>query len=168
MSIKEVQERKIEIFKNRPAAAQSTGQTNVLLSSGTRCEISQDDWKMVCGQPKQSGGGSEGPDPGVFGRGALGACLAQGYALHLARRELSFESISIEVQSDIDARGSIGMDDAIPPGYQALRLKVQIESREDANAIREAIDFADQHSPWLYNLITAIPAERDIVVRTVS
>ncbi len=166
MSIKEAQERKIEIFKTRPSAAQSTGQTHVLLNSGTSCEITQGDWKMVCDQPKLSGGGGEGPDPGVFGRGALGACLAQGYALVLARRDLSFKSISVEVQSDIDARGSTGIDDAIPPGYQALRLLVQIESSEDPVAIREAADFADQHSPWFYNLITAIPAERDIVVKT--
>ncbi|MEP1207414.1 MAG: OsmC family protein [Rhizobiaceae bacterium] len=166
-SIKEAQERRINILKKRPEMARSTGQTCVELTSGTRCEVTEGDWKMVSDQPKSSGGNDEGPDPGFFGRGAVGACLVQGYALKLALFDLTFQSIRVEIESDIDGLGSTGLDDTVPPGYQALRYRVLIESDEEEAAILKAVEYADDHSPWLFNLTSAIPAEREVVVNPV-
>lgn len=166
MSIKKAQERRIEVYKKRPSSARSTGKTQAKLDSGTRCEIVQDGWTLVCDQSKLMGGEDGGPDPGMFGRGALGACLAQGYAIQLAIQELSFDSICVEVQSEIDGLGSVGIDDAIPPGYQSLRYFVCIESDEDDVALREAIDIADRTSPWLYNFVTALPIEREVEIKS--
>ena len=97
MSIKEAQERRAKIFKSKPATAKSTGHTHIELTEGTRCGVTQGDWKFVSDQPTHNGGANEGPDPGFFGRAALGACLAQGYAIEFAKRDLEFTSIKIDL-----------------------------------------------------------------------
>jgi uncharacterized OsmC-like protein len=156
------------IFKKRPKAAFGTGSTQVQLSSGTRCVITEGEWKIVSDQPKNTGGKEAGPGPGFLGRGALGACLAQGYAIIFAQRELTFHSINIEVQGDTDMRGFLGMDDSIPPGYQQIRYRVNIESEEDKDTILAAIEHADRHSPWLYNVKTALDVDREITIKQPS
>jgi uncharacterized OsmC-like protein len=153
------------IFKKRPTAAFGTGSTKVQLFSGTRCEISEGEWKLISDQPKKTGGKEEGPGPGFLGRGALGACLAQGYAIIFAQRDLTFRSINIDVQGDTDMRGFFGMDDSIPPGYQQIRYHVSIESDENKDKILAAIEHADRHSPWLYNVTTALDVHREVTVK---
>ena len=168
MTIKSALEKRIAIFTKRPASASGTGSTKVHLSSGTRCEITEGPWRLISDQSQTSGGNGEGPDPGVLGRGALGACLAQGYAMNFARRDLTFRSIDVEIQGDIDMRGYLGMDGDIPPGYREMRYVVNIESDEDEQDILAALDYSDRHSPWLYNLTAALEVSRQVAVQPCS
>ncbi len=46
-AIKHAQERRIEVYKKRPSAAKSSGHTHVRQISGTSCEISQGNWRMI-------------------------------------------------------------------------------------------------------------------------
>ena len=164
MSIKEAQERRAKIFERKPDTAKSTGHTHVILTEGTRCEVTQGDWKLISDQPTHNGGANEGPDPGFFGRAALGACLAQGYAIEFAKRDLKFTSIKIDLDSDIDARGAMGLGEDIVPGYQQLRYTVFVESAESEDAIKSAIETAESTSPWLYNFKAALDLRSDVSV----
>jgi putative redox protein len=168
MPIRAALEKLIRIFEKRPKAAFGTGSTQVQLLSGTRCEITEGEWKMVSDQSKETGGKEEGPGPGFLGRGALGVCIAQGYALIFAQRYLTFRSIDVEVQGDTDMRGFLGMNDSIAPGYQRMRYLVSIESDEDKDTILAAVEHADQHSPWLYNLTAALDVDREFTIKRLS
>ncbi len=168
MSIRAALEKMIRIFEKRPTAAFGTGSTQVQLFSGTQCVITEGDWHMVSDQPKKTGGTAEGPGPGFLGRGASGACLAQGYAMIFAQRDLTFRSINIDIQGDPDMRGFLGIDVSIPPGYQQIRYRVNIESDEDKDTILSAIEYADRHSPWLYNMTTALNIDREVAIKVPS
>ncbi len=146
--LKTVLERNERALQLRPAIGKGTGKTRVRLRQGLTCEIEDGQWKLTAGVSESSGGANEGPDPGTFGRGALGACLAMGYANWAARLGVPIDEIEVDVEADYDARGSYGLAD-VPPGYLEVRYCVHIESNAPEKDIQKVLDEADAHSPWL-------------------
>jgi uncharacterized OsmC-like protein len=84
----------------------------------------------------------------MFGRGALGVCLAVGYAMWAARMGVSIQGIEVEVEADYDARGFYGVAE-VAPGYSEVRYHVTVESSAPEEEIARVLDQADAHSPWL-------------------
>lgn len=163
--IKEAWDRMVRLLRKRPGAGRGTGITTVRLADGLRCAIEQGSWQVTADQPAEYGGGDAGPDPGFFGRAALGLCAAQGYAMALARHGLEHRGIEVRVESDMDARGSFGVADDVPVGYDGLRCFVTVDSDAAEAAILAALDEADRGSPWLYNFTTALPVARQVTLR---
>ena len=146
--LKTVLERNERALQLRPAIGLGTGKTCVRLRQGLTCEIEDGPWKLTAGTAESSGGANRGPDPGTFGRGALGACLAMGYANWAARLGVAIDVIEVDVEADYDARGSYGLAD-VPPGYLEVRYRVHIESDAPEKDIQRVLDEADAHSPWV-------------------
>ena len=161
--IREAHLRQAKIMRARPSFAKSTGATIVHLEEGLRCEVEQEGWRMVADQPATLGGDGLGPGPGFFGRAALGVCAAQGYAIWLARYGVPHRSIEVRVEGDSDSRGFLAVED-VAIGYQAVRLLVSIESDADEQAVSEALDAADKHSPWLDNFVRSIKVSREVTI----
>ncbi len=161
--IRDAYNRQRKVYAKRPAAARGTSQTTVRMTAGLACEIEQGNWRFTSDQSENMGGDSLGPDPGLFGRAALGACAVQGYAIWFAKLGLPLETIEVRVESDIDQRGILAIDDS-PAGYSAVRLVVTIESDAEDAAIAHALDEADRHSPWLYNFERALPVTREVTI----
>jgi uncharacterized OsmC-like protein len=120
---------------DRPSGKE-TGKTRVRLRPGLRCDIEDGPWKLTAGVSENSGGTSAGPDPGTFGRGALGSCLAMNYANWAAKLDVPIEAIEVEVEGDYDVRGFYGLAE-LPPGYSEVRYRVKIESDAPEEAIRK-------------------------------
>lgn len=163
--IKQAWDRMVRLLRRRPSAGRGTGITTVRLADGLRCEIEQDSWRMSADQPAEYGGSDAGPDPGFFGRAALGLCAAQGYAMALARHGMAHRGIEVRVESDMDARGCYGVADDVPIGYGGLRCHVTVDSDAAEATILAALDEADRGSPWLYNFTTALPVVRQVTLR---
>lgn len=161
--LKRAFERNAQAVRMRPGIGRLTGTTKVSLPRGTRCEIDAGDWKFVCDLPESSGGTNAGPDPGPFGRGALGTCLALGYRTQAAVEGVDFGRIDVEVEADFDAAGYYGVDD-VPPGYLAVRCRVTIESDADEATVQRVLDAADAHSPWLDNFRRGLTVERSLSI----
>lgn len=164
--IRKAQERRIETYRKRPATAQGIGRTSVQLTSGLQCRIEQGGWTMIADQPEAMGGECKGPDPGLFGRAALGACLAQGYATAFAQRGIDHRGIEVQVECKYDARGSLGIAESVPPGYQEVHCLVTIESDADESCVRAALDAVDRTSPWRYNFTTALEVSRQVTIKS--
>ena len=145
--LKTVLERNAQALQLRPAIGKGTGKTRVRLRQGLTCEIEDGPWKLTAGVSESSGGANAGPDPGTFGRGALGSCLAMNYANWAAKLNVPVEAIEVEVEADYDARGFYGLAD-VPPGYSEVRYRVKIESDAPEESIRKVLDEADAHCPW--------------------
>ena len=161
--IREAHLRRAQILRDRPSKAKYTGTTMVRLEDGLRCEVEQKGWRIIADQPTALGGDNLGPDPGFLGRAALGVCAAQGYAIWLARHGVPHRAIEVRVEGDSDSRGFLGVDD-VTLGYQAIRLLVNIESDADEKAVTEALDAADQHSPWLDNFVRPLKVTREVTI----
>ena len=104
---------------------------------------------MTADMPEQAGGNAAGPTPGVFGRAALGSCLAIGYMMRAAAKNIPVTGIEVEIQADYDDGALFGTTAGVPPGYLEIRYVVTIDSEAPENTLMELLDEADKHSPYL-------------------
>ena len=132
----------------RPTVGQGTAITKVRLTEGYTCEIEDGAWKLVVDMAEKHGGANGGPNPGVIGRGALGSCLAIGYARWAAVMDIPIESLEVEVHADYDVRGELGLAD-ITPSYTGIRFTVRIESPAPKEEVERMLNRADMLSPYL-------------------
>jgi uncharacterized OsmC-like protein len=113
------------------------------------CAIEEGPWTLPADMPVQLGGGGSAPTPGVYGRAALGSCLAVGYMLYAAKHRVPFAAIEVEIQTDYDDAGLLGVGDAAPD-YHEVRYTVSVESAAPDADVRRVLDEAERHSPYLH------------------
>ena len=146
--IREILERNVQAVRLRPSVGQNTARTKVRLKPGLECEVVEGQWTLTVAMSAKSGGTNAGPNPGVLGRGALGSCLALGYAMWAIRLGVPIETLEVEVEADYDARGELGISDEVPPGYTQVRYSVTVSSSAPEADVRRLIDTADRYSPY--------------------
>ena len=151
----------------RPELAKSTAVTKIRLFDGTTCEVEHKHWKFQVDIGKTEGGNDAGPGPGILERGALGSCLAIGYSQQAAVMGVPVDNIEVEIESDMDARGMLALDDR-PPGFKELRYKVTIESPASEQEVMNVVEKVDNHSPVLDDFRRAIPVKRQLTLRSTS
>lgn len=145
--IREICERNVKILNMKPHKGHLTGIAKARIENGLRCEIEEGPWRLATDMPVKGGGDGTAPTPGVLGRGALASCIAVGIQLWAAWKEIPVDAVEVEVQTDFDARGELGMGD-VPAGYSEVRYNVSIESPAPLEALRELFHIAEQRSPY--------------------
>jgi uncharacterized OsmC-like protein len=148
--IKTAVERSKKALALKPALGKGTGVSKIKITNGLTCEIEEGSWKFTADMPESVGGNNIGPTPGVYGRAALGSCLAIGYMMKAAEMNIPVHLLEVEVQADYDDGALMGTTDKnVPPGYLEVRYSVNIESDAPKEKIMQMIDDADEHSPYL-------------------
>lgn len=160
--IKSALERNVRAVTARPSVGQGTAITKVRWRHGLTCEAEEGPWKIVVGMTDKYGGDNAGPNPGVFGRTALGACLTIGYAMWAARLNVPLRSLEVDVHADYDVRGELGVDDSVRPGYKAMRVVVTIDSDAPESDIEAMLSTAERHSSYLDDFRNPVPVTREL------
>lgn len=159
--IKQAVDRQRAAVTKRPGSALGRSSLKASLVEGLKCKIEEGPWSAFVDQPTSVGGRDEAPNPGFYGRGSIAACLVQGYAIALAERGIEVTKIEVEISGEVDARGFLGVGE-VSPHYNFMQAKVILVADGSEEVIRAALDYADSHSPWLGNLIAAIPFTREM------
>ena len=133
----------------KPAFGIGTGISKATIKDGLTCEIREGNWVMIADMPEQVGGNAAGPTSGVYGRAALGSCLAIGYMMRAAMMNIPIKNLEVEVQSDYDDGALFGTTQDVPPGYLEVRYSVTVDSDAPKEKILKMLDEADLHSPYL-------------------
>ena len=134
----------------KPGLGKGTGVSKVKITNGLTCEVQEGDWKFSVDMPAGVGGAGTAPTPGVYGRGALGSCLAIGYMMKAAELEIPITNLEVIVEADFDDGALLGTADKnIPPGYLEVRYTINIESDATNEKIMQLVDDGDAHSPYL-------------------
>lgn len=141
-------ERGIKALSLKPSLGLGTGISKTRVTNGLTCEIQEGKWKFTVDMPESIGGNAQGPTPGVYGRAALGSCLAIGYMMCSAKTNIPITSLEVEVQADYDDGALLGTSQ-VNPGYTEVRYTITIESDASEEKILKMIDDADEHSPYL-------------------
>lgn len=160
-TIKEAFERNKKAVELRPSTGQSTGRSTIYVKDGTTCEIEGSGWNLIADVGENEGGNNAGPGPGVLERAALGSCLAIGISQWAAVMQVPVDSIEVEVETDFDARGMLGVEER-SPGFKSIRYKISIESSASEKEVQKVIDEAEKHSPVRDDFTRSIPMEREI------
>lgn len=141
-------ERCVKALTLKPSLGHATGISRTRITQGLACEVEEGPWKLVADMPKMAGGAASGPTPGVYGRAALGSCLAIGYMLYAARLGVEITSLEVEIQADYDDGAMFGVNEGAP-GYSEVRYAVTVESPAPEADVQRVIDEGDRHSPYL-------------------
>jgi len=139
--IKERFERNARAVELRPSVGRYTSRSRVRLREGLTCDIEDGGHELVADLSESSGGDGLGPTPGVYGRAALGSCLAIAIAQWAACLDITVDRLEVEVETDADAAGAYGVGD-VAPGYEQVRCIVTIESPVPRERVRHLLDVA--------------------------
>lgn len=146
--IKQAVERSAKALSLKPSLGIATGISKTRIKNGLTCEIQDGDWKLFADMPQSIGGNATAPTPGVYGRAALGSCLAITYMMELAKMGIPIDTLEVEVQADYDDGALLGVSSSVP-GYSEVRYIVRIESEADESEILKILNVADSRSPYL-------------------
>jgi len=156
-------DRSVRALSLKPSLGLGTGISKTRITNGLACDISEGPWKLKADMPEAVGGDSTGPTPGVYGRAALGSCLAIGYMMAASKINLPISMLEVEVQADYDDGALMGTSD-VPPGYLEVRYTVSIESSAAEQDILRMLDDADRHSPYLDVFTRAQKCKRQVKI----
>jgi uncharacterized OsmC-like protein len=115
-------------------------------------------------EPRELGGSNDFANPQEHLIAALNACMTVGYVAQCAVRGITLESLSIETNGEIDLRGFLGIDPAVPPGYEKLSYTVRIKGSGTKEQFVEVHNAVMATSPNFYNLSHAVPLEPALIV----
>lgn len=161
-AIREALERNVRAVSAKPSFGQGTAVTRVTLKPGLAAEVEEGPWKFTVGMTEKYGGRNLGPNPGVYGRAALGSCMAIGYSMWAARLGIVIDALSVEVHADYDVRGELGVTDEVRPGYGRIRCVVSVATDAPEDKVRAWLDTADRYSSWLDDLRNPVPVSREL------
>ena len=115
-------------------------------------------------EPCELGGTNRFANPQEYLLAALNACMTVGYVAQCAVRGITLQSLKIETEGEIDLRGFLGNDAAVPPGYESLSYTVRIKgsgSKEEFAEIHKAVMAT---SPNFYNVSRPVVLKPTLVV----
>lgn len=153
--------RNVKALTLKPALGFGRKTSTAKITNGLCCEITEGDWTLKTDMPTQIGGSARAPSPGVFGRAALGGCLATGYMMWASNLDIVIDSLEIKIETDFDDGGMFGSSDSFA-GYSEVRYSVKIMSPHSRKEIENFLNMADSHSPYLDVFARAQPCKRTL------
>ena len=154
-------ERAARAMTLRDTVGKGTAVTSVRLTEGLVCHVEEGEWRLTTDMSAKMGGEGTAPNPGVLGRAALGSCFATSFAMWAARKNLPFESIDVSVEADYDARGELGVDANVTPGYLQIRFVIKVVSEAPAADVQAVLELTERHTSWLDLMRRPVTATTD-------
>ena len=115
-------------------------------------------------EPYELGGSNSFANPQEHLIAALNACMTVGYVAQCAVRGITLESLAIETGGEIDLRGFLGIDPAVPQGYESLNYTVRIKGNGTSAQFAEIHEAVMATSPNFYNMSRPVALKPAMVV----
>lgn len=115
-------------------------------------------------EPNELGGSNRFANPQEHLLAALNACMTVGYVAQCAVRGITLERLEIETNGDIDLRGFLGLDPAVPAGYEQLNYTVRIKGSGSKEQFAEVHSAVMATSPNFYNVSRPVGLQPTLVV----
>jgi uncharacterized OsmC-like protein len=82
-------------------------------------------------------GNNQGPNAGEYLLQALAACLTGTIVYHAAARGIALEGLECTIEGDADLQGFLGLDEAVRPGFQQIRVAFKATGDFDDDELAE-------------------------------
>jgi uncharacterized OsmC-like protein len=162
--IKDLYDRKAAALARRPPLGRNAGQARLRLLDGLTCQTDHGDRSFPVDLGPADGGDGRAPHPGQLMRASVGACLAMGYRIWAARLDVALDGVELEVTCEFDARGQLGVDAAVPVGWQTLHIAVTLVSAAPEADLRHLFAHVQHLSPMLANLAPHIRQSFELTI----
>lgn len=111
---------------------------------------------LTTDMPGAVGGGGAAPSPGWFLRAAVAACVTSLAAMRAAQLGIEGFSCEVEVDSESDDRGILGLDASVPGGPLSMRIGFRMTGAT-SDRLAEVADWAVEHCPVSDAVRRAVP-----------
>lgn len=111
---------------------------------------------LTTDMPGAVGGGGAAPSPGWFLRAAVAACVTSLAAMRAAQLGIEGFSCEVEVDSESDDRGILGLDASVPGGPLSMRIGFRMTGATSGR-LGEVADWAVEHCPVSDAVRRAVP-----------
>jgi uncharacterized OsmC-like protein len=168
MSVASLIENTRKKVADNPAKAQVLFTAQGTLVGYTEVDIRTGVHTFKVDEPPALGGGNVAANPVQYALASLGSCQAITYRLWAAQLGISFDKLTVRAEGDLDIRGLYGFDDAVRPGFTAVRVEVTIAGPESAERYAELAAVVDEHCPVLDLFKNPVPVTRAIATETAA
>jgi len=107
---------------------------------------------IVADEPCELLGSDGAPNPQELLMAAVNACMTVGYVAGAALKGITLDKLEIRTRGTLDLRGFLGLDDRIPPGYEAIDYNVRIAGNGTPEQFEEIHQTVMKTSPNYFNL----------------
>ncbi|MGH7365031.1 MAG: OsmC family protein [Candidatus Rokuibacteriota bacterium] len=115
-------------------------------------------------EPFELLGRNTAPNPQELLMAALNACLTMGYVAGASTKGIALEKLEIETSGRLDLRGFLGIDPAVPPGYDTIHYVARLKGAGTAEQLREIHETVAKTSPNYFNLSRPVTIDARLVI----
>lgn len=152
----------VTAIQEEPTKADTVWKSTVDWKGGFRAEArSRDHEPIRSDEPIGLGGEDTAPNPVEQVLGALGNCLAVGYAANATVAGIELKSLRIELEGDIDLHTFLGLREG-HAGFDSITAKVAIESDAPTEQIEDLHRKVVATSPVGHTLQRSIPVALEL------
>lgn len=150
-------------IREQPEAAATTWRAAVRWDGAFRSSASIRDFAPIpSDEPAALGGSDQAPNPVEQLLAALGNCLAVGYAANATAAGITIESLSVDLEGDLDLRTFLGLEPEGHAGFQTIRATVHLDGDASPEQLAELHEKVIGTSPVGHTLARAIPVDIDL------
>jgi len=131
----------------------STSKVTGYAIGGARVERA---FEIAADEPHELLGANAAPNPQELLMSAVNACMTVGYVANAALRGITLDRLEIETNGELDLRGFLGLDDAVPPGYEHIDYVVHIAGNGTPDQFEEIHRAVMATSPNYFNMARPI------------
>lgn len=102
-------------------------------------------------------GNNAGPNAVEAVLHALASCLAVGFVYNAAAQGVTVESLSFDLEGDLDLRAFLGLSEDVRPGFESIRLTYRVKSDAPREKIEELCNYVQKTSPVLDIIRKPVP-----------
>jgi len=102
-------------------------------------------------------GGNAAPNAVEAVLHALASCLAVGFIYNAAAQGINVESLSFDLEGDLDLHAFLGLSDKTRPGYEGIRLTYRVKSDAPREKIVELCNYVQKTSPVFDIISNPVP-----------
>jgi len=152
----------VSAISEDPATAQTVWKSTVDWKGGFRSQARSRDFAPVpSDEPPALGGDDTAANPVEQLLGALGNCLAVGYAANATVTGIELKDVRIELEGDLDLHTFLGLGDG-NAGFESITAKVSIDSDATAEQLDELHRKVVATSPVGHTLGRQVPVKVDL------
>lgn len=147
----------IQAIQAEPDKADTTWNASVVWDGGFRTTTAIGDFPpFATDEPEGLGGTNTAPNPVEQLIGALGSCLAIGYAANASAAGIRIDHLRIDIEGELNLETFLGLRPG-NAGYETLRATVHLTTDADDATIGELHDKVVATSPVGHTLSRAVP-----------
>lgn len=153
----------IQKIQTKPEVAKTNWKASVQWKGAFQSEAKVRNFAPVqSDEPTSLGGGDAAANPVEQLLGALGNCLAVGYAANATAAGIEIRNLRIDLDGDLNLHTFLGLNEGGNAGYENIRAKVHLESNASPEQLAALHKKVTGTSPVGHTLSRPVPVSVEL------